>query len=92
MILSLIASGSTSNANDLGLMKRLYYGEKAPFDGVLYSEPAVREIDMQLVEKTHCERRLEESGCYEGESPGTKVLFFLAGAVSTYLVLSFVKD
>lgn len=91
LTLSLIAFGRPSLASDPGLMKRLYYGEKAPYDGVLYSDGAVREIDMQLVEKTLCERRLEESGCYEGESPGTKILFFLAGAATTYLVFSSLK-
>mgnify|MGYP003424049367 FL=1 len=89
-MMSLSASINTY-ASDPGLSKKLYYGEKAPYDGVLYSETAVREIDMQLIEKSFCERRLEESGCYEGESPGTKILFFLGGVATSYLVFSFLK-
>jgi hypothetical protein len=90
LMMSLNVSTKTY-ASDPGLSKKLYYGEKAPFDGVLYSETAVREIDMQLVEKNFCERRLEESGCYEGESPGTKILFFLGGVASSFLVFSFLR-
>ena len=87
----LLSASINTYASDPGLSKKLYYGERAPYDGVLYSETAVREIDLQLVEKNFCERRLEESGCYEGESPGTKILFFLSGVATSYLVFSFLR-
>ena len=91
LILSLSASASVSRAGSDALSKRLYKGDRAPWDGVLYNEPGVRELDLQLIEGSLCERRLEESGCHDGESPGTKILFFLAGAASSYMVFSFLK-
>lgn len=90
-ILSLSAYVSASHAENNALSKRMYRGDKVPWDGVLYNEPGVRELDMQLIEGSLCERRLQESGCYDGESPGTKILFFLAGAASSYMVFSFLK-
>ncbi len=45
------------------MTKRLFKGDKAPFDGVLFDEDSVRQIDVDLLEKDLCENKLKEKSC-----------------------------
>lgn len=55
--------GSNNGLADISKTKRLFIGEKAPFDGVLFDEESVRQIDVGLLEKDLCEKKLSNQSC-----------------------------
>lgn len=49
-------------AGSQGTVKHLFPGDKAPFDGHLLDDEAVRDIDTDLLEKGICENKLKDCG------------------------------
>lgn len=62
MILSilLLIDSRTALAGDQGMIKRLFKGDKAPYDGTLFNESALRDVDILQLEQASCEKQLHE--------------------------------
>lgn len=88
MILFLTLSlGSTNALSDQALAKRVLRGDKVSYDGTLFNDEALRQIDLDLIEKDICEQRVREC------SPSSSVwgwpefaLGILAGGVVVWAV------
>lgn len=88
ILLATLLLGSTSALSDQGLAKRVLKGDKVSFDGTLLNDEALRQIDLDLIEKDMCEQRLYE--CNPSQSVWGWPEFFtgvLAGSVA-YWALS----
>ena len=84
MILTLFLIASQSAFADQALTKRLLMGQKAPYDGALFNDEAVRQIDIDLLEKDMCERHLSDcADTCSGSSFGIQefALGLLAGGI-----------
>lgn len=64
-ILLLLASNQ-SLAGETGLIKRLFAGQKAPYDGTLLDDDAIRDLDTEILEKGICERKLNDCSGEDG--------------------------
>jgi hypothetical protein len=54
-----LLTGSEAVSSE-GKIKKLFTGDKAPFNGALIDEEGLRQIDIDQLEKDSCEKRLIE--------------------------------
>ena len=79
ILLTLLLLGSPNALSDQALAKRLLAGQKATYDGTLMSDEAIRQIDIDLLEKDMCEQKLY--ACQPNDSFHFGVEEFLIGAL-----------
>jgi len=79
ILLTLLLLGSSNALSDQALAKRLLQGQTATYDGTLFNDEAVRQIDIDLLEKDICENKLRE--CTPNDSFHFGVEEFLLGAI-----------
>ncbi|RTL05224.1 hypothetical protein EKK58_08735 [Candidatus Dependentiae bacterium] len=86
--LCLIVSTNASAADSVK-MKRIFEGTKAPFDGTLIDDEGMRQIDIEIMEKDLCERKLHQVSCAgEAGTFGSSVLYFISGMAVGALAFS----
>lgn len=68
----------------------MFKGDKAPFDGVLFDDESVRQIDVDLLEKDLCEKKLSNQSCEM--TPGIDIGGVVIGAgIGAALVCAMTK-
>ncbi len=60
ILLILLLLVSQNALSDQALAKRLLNGQAATYDGTLFNDEALRQIDIDLLEKDVCERKLKD--------------------------------
>ena len=88
MILLILSLTVSTNAfADQALVKRLMKGDKAPYNGSLFSDEATRQIDEDLLYSDQCEKKRSEMQWCQGESNvGTYILYFVGGLATGALI------
>lgn len=59
ILLIVLLTGSEAVSSE-GKIKKLFTGDKAPFNGALIDDEGLRQIDIEQIEKNSCEKRLKE--------------------------------
>ena len=78
---------SQSMAGETGTIKRLFIGDKAPFNGTLLDDQALRDVDLDVLEKNICERKLHDCGA----SVGFDWQAFIFGAATGILIYEIIE-
>lgn len=83
----LLLLGSQNALSDQALAKRVLKGDKVTYDGTLFNDEALRQIDLDLIEKDICEQRARENTCTESVWGWPEfALGILAGGVAVWAV------
>lgn len=85
-LLILLLTASESVSADQAVIKKMFVGDRVTYNGTLFNDEALRQIDIDLLEKDICEKQLNSSESYieSGWSWGEFVIGASIGGALVY--------